>query len=249
MLDGPQILGVHDISAMLILKGWHILVGTIAFAQQNNITRWLTKPQRWDYVTLSGLRSGMDIILPAASIGASTLVRVPAVHIAGEQAAARVGNAERTMDKHLKFCIRALLANLLNLIEGKFTGENNPAHALLRPKFDRSKIHHVRLYREMHFHFWPPFTHHHNQSWIGHNQGIWLHGNHWLHIAHIGFHLGVMGGNIAGEVEFFTQLVRFLDTFTEILKLKIVITHPQTIAGLPGVYRISTIRISKAHVT
>ena len=57
----------------------------------------------------------LNVIFPAAGVGAGALVRVTLVDIAREQAAAGVGHAQRAMNEDFDLHIRHLGADLFDL--------------------------------------------------------------------------------------------------------------------------------------
>ena len=97
--DSAQIFRVHDVSAVLIFKRSHILARTLSFFDHKHFVGWRADAQR----RLNILHRNrlvlvhdvanviffpfLDVVLPAAGVGAGALVRVALVDIAREQAA------------------------------------------------------------------------------------------------------------------------------------------------------------------
>ena len=100
VLDGAQILRVEDVGAVLVFLDRHQFAGALLLFEQDFL-----------------IAGGMQLVIPAAGIGATALVRVAMVEVAGEQAAAGVGDAQRAMDEDLEFDVRALLADFSDFVE------------------------------------------------------------------------------------------------------------------------------------
>ncbi len=124
-----QIPRVHDVGAVLIFERAHHLAGLHLLFQQKHLIGGLTNAQRWRHILYGDRRVDTNdiphlilltlrhFILPAAGVGAGSLIRVAFVHIAGEQAATGVGHAERAMDKDFQLHLRDLLADLSDLLQ------------------------------------------------------------------------------------------------------------------------------------
>jgi len=115
MLDRAQILRVHDVGAMLVFHHRHQLPRSLAFLDQINligcrVTFYGSVAERngfsrlecfieikvdflWQFDIATGIFfSGLDLVIPAAGIGAGTLIGVAMVEIAGQQASSGVGD-------------------------------------------------------------------------------------------------------------------------------------------------------------
>jgi hypothetical protein len=62
------------------------------------------------------------------------------VEVAGKQAAARVGDAQRAMHEDLEFDVRAFLANLGDFVERQLARQDDPAIPSLRQKRTAAKL-------------------------------------------------------------------------------------------------------------
>ena len=129
MLDSPQIFGVHNIGAVFIFERGHIFARTLCFLNQEYFVcrgtgtegrlnvfhrnRFLLVDDITDHILFAFL----DFIFPAAGIGAGTLVRVTFVDITGEQAAAGVGHAQCTVNKHFQLNFRYIFADIGDFFE------------------------------------------------------------------------------------------------------------------------------------
>ena len=89
------------------------------------------------------------------------------------------------MNKDFDFHLRALFADFGDLFNRQFAREDDPTDALAAPEFDTGPVDDVCLNRQMNHLIWPFVFDHHNQTRIGHNQGVGLHLNHRLNITHI----------------------------------------------------------------
>ena len=94
----------------------------------------------------------LDVVFPAAGVGAGTLVRVALVDIAGKQAAAGVGHAQRAVNEDFDFHIRHLSADLFDLFKGQFARQDNAGQPHLLPELHRRPVDGVSLYREVNIH-------------------------------------------------------------------------------------------------
>ena len=92
VFDGTQILGIHDVGAVLVFLDRHQFAGALAFFEQDFLLRAVVKIDR-----LAGRQGGAvgsrHLVVPAAGIGTGALIGVAVVEVAGEQAAAGIGNA------------------------------------------------------------------------------------------------------------------------------------------------------------
>ena len=272
VLYGPQILGVHDVGAVLVLIGGHQfartvllleqedrrLVGTVAVHIALDPRRAVRGPDlggpdggthRHDVAGL-GFPGLVGVVLPAAGIGAGALVGIPVIHIAGQQAPARVGDAQGPVDEDLDLHIGALVANLADFLQGQLPGENHPLDALLAPEFHRCVVDGVGLHRQVDRHLGPLVPHQHDESRVRHDQGVRFHVNHRFHVPQIGFHLVVVGGDITGDVELLALGVGLRHGVGhDVEVVELVVAHPKAIAGLAGVDGIGAIGKGIAHVS
>ena len=286
VLHGTQILGVHDIGAVLILEDRHQLTGACGILDQGRelilplyptgrgraVARAATA--RCDQPALAaplarcpdtaggmgrgrvgrhqvaglvvGRRHG--VVLPAAGVGAGTLVGVAVIEIAREQAASGVGDAQGTVHEGLDLEIGALGTDLGDLLERQLARENDSADPLLLPEAGRRPVDHVGLHREVNLLLGPALANHHDQPRVGHDQRIRPGLDHRLHIAQIGLQLAVMRRNIRGHVELLAPLMRIGDALVQVIELEIVVAHAQRVARLAGIDRIRAIGEGVTHV-
>ena len=104
MLHGAQVLGVHDVGAVLVLVGGHVFAGTGAVFQQKHLIGRRTDAQGWlypvrrdpvrpdllhwnrlvlmDYIADFVFLGFEGLVFPAAGIGAGALIGVAFVDVA-----------------------------------------------------------------------------------------------------------------------------------------------------------------------
>ncbi len=257
---GAQIFGVHDVSAVLVLKGGHVFAGTHRlFQHKYPIGRRAFAQRRCNGGDRNGLILMNDIariilfaflhlIFPAAGVGAGSLIGIAFIDVTGQQTAAGIGHAEGAVDKDFQLHLRHLLTNLRNLLQRQFARQNHPRQPHLLPEFHRRPVYRVGLHRQMNRHLGEGLTHQHDQAGIGHDQGVWLHGDHRRQIADKSLQLGVMGRDVDHHVEFFAQLMRLGDTDSQILMGKFIVSHAQAVTWLAGIYRVCAIGKRITHV-
>ncbi|MNT14924.1 hypothetical protein D3C72_1499480 [compost metagenome] len=144
MLDGAQVLRIHDVGAVLVFEYRHQLARALCFFNQiglvgQRVARLLVQGGKRIVVGLgqrlmefqrhhlhaAQVAAGVfgrifHLVIPAAGIRARALVRVAVVEIAGQQAAARIGDAQGAVDEDFQFHFRAALADFLDLVERQF---------------------------------------------------------------------------------------------------------------------------------
>ncbi len=169
------------------------------------------------------------------------------IKVARKQAATRIGNTQRAVDKHFQLHLGAKLANFLNLIQRQLARQNDTFKTHGLPEFHCGEIDRIGLHRKVNRHVWPFFMHHHDEAWVGHNQRVWLHGDHRRHICHISFHLGVMRRNIARYKKLFATRMCLINADSKIGDGKIIIARPQAITRLTRINRICPIIKSSTH--
>ena len=82
-------------------------------------------------------------------------VGVAAVEVARQQAAARVGDAQRAVHEDFQLDVRAFLADALDLVEAEFARQDDALHAHLLPELHRGEVGRVGLHREVDGHVRP----------------------------------------------------------------------------------------------
>ncbi|MNO90206.1 hypothetical protein D3C76_817110 [compost metagenome] len=108
----------------------------------------------------------MHLVLPAAGVGAGALVGVALVDVTGEQAAAGVGHAQRPVDEDFQLHLGHLHADLFDLVERQFAGEDGAGQAHLMPELHRGPVDRVGLHREVNGHVREGFAHHHDETGV-----------------------------------------------------------------------------------
>ena len=66
---------------------------------------------------VAGVAGIVNLVIPATGIGTGALVGVAVVEVARQQAAPGVGNAQRAMDKHFDFHVRAFLTDFRHFVQ------------------------------------------------------------------------------------------------------------------------------------
>ena len=172
--DSPQIFRVHDVGAVLIFEGGHVLARTFGFldhkdfiGRRANAEGWLHGLHRNRLIFVNDIADVVlftfrHVVFPAAGVGAGSLIRVALVDIPGEQAAAGVGHAQRAVDENLNFHLRHLAADLFDFIQRQFTRQDHASEAHLLPEFDRRPVDGVGLHRKMDRHIRKVFPHQHD---------------------------------------------------------------------------------------
>ena len=79
------------------------------------------------------------------------------------------------------------------------------------PEFNGSVVHRVGLYRQVNRHFWPLFAHHHDQTWVSHDECVGFEVDYGFDVAHIGADFIVVGQQVAGDKQFFATGMGFLN--------------------------------------
>ncbi|MNN03335.1 hypothetical protein D3C81_1160210 [compost metagenome] len=127
MLHGAQVLGVHDVGAVLILERGEQLAGTAAVLQHQRLAGRRADTEGRHDLAQFVLAGGVGLVLPAAGVGAGALVGVAAVDVAGQQAAPGVGHAQRAVDEHFQLHARYPLADLGDFLQRQLAGQDHPA--------------------------------------------------------------------------------------------------------------------------
>ncbi len=183
----------------------------------------------------------MDLVVPAAGIGATALVGIAMVEVAREQAAPRVGNAQRAVHEDFELGVRAFLADLRDFVEREFARQDHAADAGAAPELHRRVVHRVGLHRQVDGHLGPAFADHQHQAGIGHDQRIGLERHHRRHVLEIGLELGVVRQDVADQVEPAAARLRGFDPGGEVVeRAEIVVAHAQAVTRLAGVDRVGT---------
>lgn len=147
VLDGAEVFGVHDVGAVFILVRGDEAAWAVGLFQEDFF--WLEG--------FHGVGGGGDqvaglvvavlyrFVVPAAGVGAGALVGVAVVHVAGQQAAAGVGHAQRTVYEDFEFHFGDFFADLADFVQGQFPGQDDPVDALAAPELNGGPVDGVGL--------------------------------------------------------------------------------------------------------
>ena len=127
---------------MLVFLDRHQFSRTFLFLKQPDFPRMCIKL----YVAGGVFVRGLDLVVPAAGVGARSLVRVAMVEVAGKQAAPGVSDAQRAVHEDFEFDVRALLANFGNFVERQLARQDDARDAELLPETHGGEIDRVGLY-------------------------------------------------------------------------------------------------------
>ncbi len=191
---------------------------------------------------------GVHLVVPAAGIGTRALVRVAPVEVAGEQAAARVGDAQRAVHEDFELDVRALLADFGDFVERQFARQDDAVDAHFLPETDRRPIDRVGLHRQVDHLFRPGFAHQVDQPGVGHDQRVGLERDDRRHVVDVSAHFRVVREDVADHVEALAAgagLGHGLAEAGEVAEL--VVAHAQRVARLAGVDRVGAEGEGGAH--
>ena len=147
--DSAQIFRVHDIGAVFVFKRGHVFARTFGlFNHKHLVSRRADAQRRLDVLHRDRFVLMHDI--------------TAFVDIAREQAAARVGHAQRAVNEDFNFHLRHLAANFGDFIQRQLAGENDAGQPHLLPELDCRPVHGVGLHRQMNIHVGKMFAHQHN---------------------------------------------------------------------------------------
>jgi len=241
MLQGSQVLGVHNVGAVFIFLDRHLYAGTAVFFQQVNLFSRFGCIDCLDVTAY--IHAGIFyLVIPAARICAAALVGIAVVEIPGQQAAAGKCHAQCTVHEHLQFHLRAVLADFFNLVEGEFARQDDAFNALLLPEADAGVVHGIGLYRQMYCGVGPAFTNHQDQPRVCHDERIRTQFHDGFHVLDKSFYFRVVRQGVAGEEKQLAGSVDFPDAFCKVIQLvKIIVAHPQAVAGHAGIHGIGTV--------
>src|SRR5574343_289123 len=247
VLDGAQVFRVQDVGAVLVFFDRHQFARALLFFDDDfNIV--FGQKIRLTVGFARFLAGCADFVVPAAGIGAGTLVRVAVIEVAGEQAAAGVGDAQRAMDEDFELDVRALLADFCDLVERQFARQNHALAPAFLPDANRRPIDGIGLHRQVDGLFRPGFAHHVDQPGVGHDQRVGLQLDDRRHVGQVGGQLGVVREDVADNEKLLAAGVRFVDAFLERGDgAELVVAHAQAVARLAGIDRIGAEGKGGAH--
>ncbi|MND93762.1 hypothetical protein D3C80_859570 [compost metagenome] len=154
----PQIFGVHDIGAVFVFERRHVLARTLGFFNHKHAVGRRAHAQRWlnvfhwnRFVLMHDIThiiffAFLDVIFPATGVGAGALIRISFVDVTRQQAAARIGHAQRAVNEDFKLHFRDLSTDFFDLFERQLARQDHPRQAHLFPEFHRRPVHGVRLH-------------------------------------------------------------------------------------------------------
>ena len=263
VLDGAQVAAVHDVGAVFVFGDFHVFAGAVRFfevvgavGERVAFLRVGQPLQRvggedavgcGDEFALAFFDGAVGFVLPAAGVGAHTLVGVAVVEVAGEQAAAGVGHAQRAVNEDFQFHFRAALADFFDFFERELTREDDAADAVALPEFDRRPVDGVRLHGKVNRQLGIGLFDDHNQARVGHDERVRAGGNGGREVAQGGVELVVVRLRIDSEVELFAQRVRLADAVFQVVVGEFVAAHAQGIARRARVNGIRAVSEGIAH--
>ena len=189
----------------------------------------------------------VGLVFPAAGVGAGALVGVAVVEVAGKQAAAGVGHAQRAVDEDFQLHVGAALADFFDFFERKFAREDDAADAVVLPEFYRRPIDGVRLHGEVNRQVGIGVFHGHDEAGVGHDERVGASSDGWGEVAQGSVELVVVRLGIDGEVELFAQRVRLADAVFQVVVGEFVAAHAQGIARRARVNGIRAVSEGIAH--
>ena len=266
VFHSTEVLGVHDVGPMFILHDRHQFARAIFLLEKVD----LIGQRMSDLIAHGGVSAvqipqgegelagyiislrvfdrRLDIVFPAAGVGAGALIGIPMVEIPGQKAAAGVSNAERAMDEDLKFHLRARIPNFCNLLERKFTREDDATNPDVLPETHGRMVDGIGLHREVNGKVWPGVSGHHDQPRISHDQRIRPHFHDGGEITDESIDLAIMWKHIGREEKRLAHGVGLGNPNTQIFFQEVIISDSQAIARQSGIDGICAIGEGISHV-
>ncbi len=279
VLHRAQVLAVHDVRAVLVFHDGHELAGALFLFEQphavgQRVARTAATGGRelasgvfvflgevevaaqalggHGFTRVAGGVGAVGLVFPAAGVGAGALVGVAAVEVAAEQAAARVGDAQRAVHEDFDLDVGAGVADGGHLVQAEFAREDDAGHTLAVPELHRRAVGGVGLHREVDRHLGPAaalhlLAHQHDEPGVGHDERVGLEGHHRRQIAEVGAQLVVVRDQVAGDEEFFAARMRFCDALGDLFHAELVVARAQAVARLAGVDGVGAEVVGGAH--
>ena len=170
-------------------------------------------------------------------------------HVAGQEAAAGIRDAQRAVHEDLEFHVGAFLPDLGNFLQRQFAGQDDPGEPELLPELHARIVDDVRLHRQVNRHVRESLAHHHDEPRVGHDERVGAHIDNRRQVFEIGFQLVVVRRDVTREKELSPGCVCFLDALPQHGVLaEFVVTHAQAVARLAGIDRIRSVGEGEAHV-
>ena len=246
VFDGAQVAAVHDVGAVFVFGDFHVFAGAVFFFEVVNA---VGKRVAFAHVGDAGERvrtedevgggdefafflfgAAVGFVFPAAGVGAGALVGVAVVEVAGEQAAAGVGHAQRAVDENFQLHVGAALADFFDFFERKFAREDDAADAVVLPELYGRPIDGVRLHGEVNRQVGIGVFHGHDKAGVGHDERVGAGSDGGGEVAQGSVELVVVRLRIDSEVELFAQRVRLADAVFQVVVGEFVAAHAQGIA-------------------
>ena len=263
VLDGAQVAAVHDVGAVFVFGDFHVFAGAVfffevidavgervAFAHVGDAGERVRAEDEvggGDEFALFFFGRAVGLVFPAAGVGAGALVGVAVVEVAGKQAAAGVGHAQRAVDEDFQLHVGAALADFFDFFERKFAREDDAADTVVLPEFYRRPIDGVRLHGEVNRQLGIGLFDDHNQARVGHDERVGASSDGGGEVAQGGVELVVVRLGIDGEVELFAQRVRLAYAVFQVVVGEFVAAHAQGIARRARVNGIRAVGEGIAH--
>ena len=263
VFDGAQVAAVHDVGTVFVFGDFHVFAGAVFFFE---VVDAIGKRVAFAHVGDAGERvrtedevgggdefafflfgAAVGFVFPAAGVGAGALVGVAVVEIAGEQAAAGVGHAQRAVDEDFQLHVGAALADFFDFFERELTREDDAADAVALPEFDRRPVDGVRLHGKVNRQLGIGLFDDHNQARVGHDERVRAGGNGGREVAQGGVELVVVRLGVDGEVEMLAKGVCFADAVFQVVVGEFVAAHAQGIARRARVNGIRAVSEGIAH--
>ena len=263
MLDGAQVAAVHDVGAVFVLGDFHVFTGAVRFfevvgavGKRMALLRVGQSLQRvggedavgrGDEFALAFFGGAVRFVLPAAGVGAHALVGVAVVEVAGEQAAAGVGDAQGTMHEDFQLDVRAAFADFADFVQREFAREDDAADAVFCPEFDAGPVHAVRLHGEVDGHVGEGVLDQHDEAGIGHDAGVRPRFERRAEVADGGLQFVVVRHGVHGEVELLAQRVCLVDAGLQVFVVELVAAHAQGVTRRARIDGIRAVGKGVAH--
>src|SRR5690606_35234404 len=144
LLDQPDLVGLGV--ALAAAAGREVGGGVLVFLRE------VEAVQGGQGHGLAGVGVGVGcvgLVFPAAGIGAGALVGVAPVEIAREQAAPRIGDAQRAVYEDFQLGVGAVVADGFDLVQTQFARQDDAADALPAPELHGRAVGGVGLHRQV----------------------------------------------------------------------------------------------------
>jgi hypothetical protein len=143
----------------------------------------------------------MYLVIPAAGVGATALVRVAMVEVAGEQAASRVGDAQCAVHEDFEFGVRHSWRISATSSSESSRDRITRVTPALRQNFTAAWFTVLACTERWMGMLRPALADHRHQPGVGHDQRIGPEVHHRRHVVEVGPELGVVRQDVADEIE------------------------------------------------